>query len=289
MDGFLVVDKEKSMTSQTVCLKLKAKLNAKKCGHNGTLDPNATGVMVVALNQATKLLKFIHEHDKEYIATILFGLSTTTLDSDGEIIDRMDMKPTVDEINSAILELKKRTTQKPPLTSAVKVDGMKLYEYQRKGMDVDIPEREVTLKDYEILSDLRFVDGFYEIDIKLSVSKGYFIRSFARDLGLLLNGVAIVKELRRIRSGDYVIEDAHKIKEIDEASIIPIFDFFKFPKVYIKDYLIPLVKNGITLDDRQTNLHEPFYVDSKDGILAIYEEVDRNKYKPVLIFKQEDK
>lgn len=287
MDGFLVVDKEKSMTSQTVCLKLKAKLNAKKCGHNGTLDPNATGVMVVALNQATKLLKFIHEHDKEYIVTILFGLSTTTLDLGGEIIDRMDMKPTVDEINSRILELKKRTTQKPPLTSAVKVDGMKLYEYQRKGMDVDIPEREVTLKDYEILSDLRFVDGFYEIDIKLSVSKGYFIRSFARDLGLLLNGVAIVKELRRIRSGDYVIEDAHKIKEIDEASIIPIFDFFKFPKVYIKDYLIPLVKNGITLDDRQTNLHEPFYVDSKDGILAIYEEVDRNKYKPVLIFKQE--
>ena len=285
MDGFLVVDKEKSMTSQTVCLKLKAKLNAKKCGHNGTLDPNATGVMVVALNQATKLLKFIHEHDKEYIVTILFGLSTTTLDSDGEIIDRMDMKPSVEKINSAILELKKRSTQKPPLTSAVKVDGMKLYEYQRKGIDVDIPEREVTLKDYEILSDLRFVDGFYEIDIKLSVSKGYFIRSFARDLGLLLNGVAIVKELRRIRSGDYVIEDAHKIKEIDEASIIPIFDFFKFPKVYIKDYLIPLVKNGITLDDRQTNLHEPFYVDSKDGILAIYEEVDRNKYKPVLIFK----
>lgn len=287
MDGFLVVDKEKSMTSQTVCLKLKAKLNAKKCGHNGTLDPNATGVMVVALNQATKLLKFIHEHDKEYIVTILFGLSTTTLDLGGEIIDRMDMKPTVEEINSAILELKKRSTQKPPLTSAVKVDGMKLYEYQRKGIDVDIPEREVTLKDYEILSDLRFVDGFYEIDIKLSVSKGYFIRSFARDLGLLLNGVAIVKELRRIRSGDYVIEDAHKIKEIDEASIIPIFDFFKFPKVYIKDYLIPLVKNGITLDDRQTNLHEPFYVDSKDGILAIYEEVDRKKYKPVLIFKQE--
>ena len=287
MDGFLVVDKEKSMTSQTVCLKLKAKLNAKKCGHNGTLDPNATGVMVVALNQATKLLKFIHEHDKEYIVTILFGLSTTTLDLDGEIIDRMDMKPTVEEINSAILELKKRSTQKPPLTSAVKVDGMKLYEYQRKGMDVDIPEREVTLKDYEILSDLRFVDGFYEIDIKLSVSKGYFIRSFARDLGLLLNGVAIVKELRRIRSGDYVIEDAHKIKEIDEASIIPIFDFFKFPKVYIKDYLIPLVKNGIILDDRQTNLHEPFYVDSKDGILAIYEEVGRNKYKPVLIFRED--
>ena len=80
MDGFLVVDKEKSMTSQTVCLKLKHKLNAKKCGHNGTLDPSATGVMVVAVNQATKLLKFIHEHDKEYIVTILFGLSTTTLD-----------------------------------------------------------------------------------------------------------------------------------------------------------------------------------------------------------------
>jgi tRNA pseudouridine55 synthase len=275
------------MTSQTVCLKLKHKLNAKKCGHNGTLDPSATGVMVVAVNQATKLLKFIHEHDKEYIVTILFGLSTTTLDLDGDIIDKKDMKPNIDDIKRAIEELKKRGTQKPPLTSAVKVDGMKLYEYQRKGMDVDIPEREVTLKDYEILSDLRYVDGYYEIDIKLSVSKGYFIRSFARDLGLLLNGLAIVKELRRIRSGDYVIEDAHKISEIEESSIIPIFDFFKLPKVYVKDYLIPLVKNGITLDDRQTNLHEPFYVDSKDGILAIYEEVDSNKYKPVLIFKEE--
>lgn len=284
MNGMLIVDKPKGMTSQSVCLKIKKMLNLKKCGHNGTLDPNATGVMVVGLDSATKMLKFINEHDKEYIATIAFGLDSNTLDMDSEITRKVDMKLSIEEINNALLKIKNTKTQIPPLTSAIKIDGMKLYEYQRKGIDVDIPKREVTLYDYEIVSDLRNTCGYFEIDIRLFVSKGYFIRSLARDLGKLLGGCAILKDLRRTKSGDYKIEDAIKLDSISKDNIIPIFDFFKFKKVYVKDYLIPLVKNGITLDERQTNLHEPFYVDSKEGILAIYEEVSNLKYKPVLIF-----
>lgn len=287
MDGLLIVDKPKGMTSQSVCLKIKKMLNLKKCGHNGTLDPNATGVMVVATNNATKLLKFIHEHDKEYIATIVFGLDSDTLDMDGNITDRVLMNPTIEDINNALQVLKNTKTQVPPLTSAIKIDGMKLYEYQRKGIEVELPKREVTLKEYEIVSDLRNVDGLYEIDIRLFVSKGYFIRSLARDLGELLGGKAILKDLRRTKSGEYSILDSVKLDEINENSIIPIFDFFKFKYVDVKDYMIPLVRNGITMDERQTNIHEPFYVNSKEGVLAIYEEVSELKYKPVLIFRKE--
>ena len=287
MNGFLIVDKPKGLTSQTVCLKLKKELGANKCGHNGTLDPNATGVMVVAVNQATKLIKLVNEHDKEYIATILFGLDTDTLDIDGNITDEVFMEPSIELIKEKMDLIKAKKTQIPPLTSAIKINGKKLYEYQRKGIEIDIPEREVTLYDYEIVSDLRFINNHYEIDIKVNVSKGYFIRSMARDLGMLLGGKAIIKELRRTKSGIYKIEDSIPLDKIEKNNIIPIKEFFDLPKVYVKDYMIPLVKNGVTMDKRQTNIHGAFYVDSKDGILAIYEEVEELKYKPILIFKEE--
>ena len=286
MDGLLIVDKPKGITSQGVCLKLKRALGAKKCGHNGTLDPNATGVMVVAVDSATKLLKLINEHDKEYIATIVFGYDSETLDMDGKITKDIPMEVSIDNIQSALEELKKKDTQIPPLTSAVKIDGMKLYEYQRKGIEVELPKRSVTLYDYEIVSDLRYINNHYEIDVRIFVSKGFFVRSLARDLGVLLNGCAILKDLRRTKSGAYKIEDSIPLDDITKDNIIPILKFFDLPKVYVKDYMIPLVKNGITMDERQTSIHNAFYVDSSSGILAIYEEQEELKYKPVLIFKE---
>lgn len=286
MDGLLIVDKPKGITSQGVCLKLKRILGAKKCGHNGTLDPNATGVMVVAVDSATKLLKLINEHDKEYIATIVFGYDSETLDMDGKITKDISMEVSIDNIQSALEELKKKDTQIPPLTSAVKIDGMKLYEYQRKGIEVELPKRSVTLYDYEIVSDLRYINNHYEIDVRIFVSKGFFVRSLARDLGVLLNGCAILKDLRRTKSGAYKIEDSIPLDDITKDNIIPILKFFDLPKVYVKDYMIPLVKNGITMDERQTSIHNTFYVDSSSGVLAIYEEQEELKYKPVLIFKE---
>jgi tRNA pseudouridine55 synthase len=194
----------------------------------------------------------------------------------------------MEEIEKSLAILKKRKTQIPPMTSAVKINGKKLYEYQRKNIEIEVPEREVTLKNYEILSDLRYVDNHFEIDLKIEVSKGYFVRSLARDLGELLGGKAIIKELRRTKSGIYSIENAKALDEVKESDIIPVSKFFDFKKIKVLDYLIPLVKNGITLDERQTSTKGVFYVDSSKGILAIYEEVEPLKYKPIYFFEEDE-
>ena len=283
MDGFLIVNKPKGITSQCVCNKIKHKFNTSKVGHSGTLDPNATGVMVVALGRATKTLKLIEADTKAYIARIRFGILTDTLDICGNEVNRIDMKPTLDDIKKALVILKDKKEQIPPLTSAIKVNGKKLYEYQREGKDIELKPRQVLLNDYKILSDIEKVDGYYEISILVDVTKGYYVRSFARDLGELLNGFAILSDLNRVRSGKYSIDESVTIDEAKDSDIISIREFFDLKVLDIKDYLIPLVKNGVTLDERQTNLDEPFYVNSKDGILAIYEPVGNNKYKPLLL------
>ena len=285
MDGFFIVDKPKGMTSQTVCNKIKYKFNLNKVGHSGTLDPNTTGVLVVAVNKATKLLKLINEHDKEYIATIIFGYETDTLDMDGKIIKEIDMKVNLDDIKKCVNELSKKTKQIPPLTSAIKVNGKKLYEYQRKGIDIEVKERNIKIYSSEILSDLRYIDNHYEIDIKLNVSKGFYVRSYARDLGIMLNGNAVLKELRRTKAGEFCVENSIFLDELREEDCISIFKQFDFPKVEVNDYLKNLVLNGVTLDERQTTINQVFYVTNKCDIIAIYEPVDEKKYKPVLIFK----
>lgn len=284
MDGFIILDKPKGITSQTALNKIKKALNISKIGHNGTLDPNATGVMVVALGKATKLLKYLDKHDKEYIATIIFGLDSDTLDTCGTITNDIKMNPKLSEIKKALDELKEDEYQIPPMTSAIKINGMKLYEYQRKNIDVEIEKRNVKLFNYDILSDLRFVDDHYEIDIKVSVSKGYYIRSLARDLGIKLNGCAILKELRRTKSGEFSIDKALKIEDINEKSLISIFDFYKLPIIDVDQYIEKLVLNGVVLDERQAKLDTIFYVRGKNGIIAMYEPYEKYKYKPIIIF-----
>ena len=284
MDGFIILDKPKGITSQTALNKIKKALNVSKIGHNGTLDPNATGVMIVALGKATKLIKYLDKHDKTYLATIVFGLDSDTLDTCGNILNDIKMKPKLDDIKDALDKLKNEKTQIPPMTSAIKINGMKLYEYQRKNIDVEIEKRNVTLFDYEIKSDLRFIDNHFGIDIKLHVSKGYYIRSLARDLGMMLGGCAILKELRRLKSGEFKIEDSIKIEDINNNKIISIFDMFNAPIIEVNDYIAKLVLNGVILDERQTKQDEIFYVKSKSGIIAMYEPYEKYKYKPLIIF-----
>ena len=283
MDGFLLVDKEKNITSFGVCNKLRKKLNIDKIGHNGTLDPNTTGLMICALGKATKLLKLINEHDKEYIAKISFGYDSDTLDFESELRE-VNTIVSLDKIIEGLNYLKSIDTQIPPMTSNVKINGKKLIEYQRKNINVDIKPRNVKLYDYEILSDLVLVNNHYEIDIKLNVSKGYYVRALARDLGKYLGGSAILHELRRTKMNDYDVINAKKIDDISNTDIISIIDFFNLPKVEVDDYLAKLVKNGVILDERQTQLNGIFYVVNNCDIIAIYEEVERFKYKPILIF-----
>ncbi len=282
MDGFLLVDKEKNITSFGVCNKLRKKLNIDKIGHNGTLDPNTTGLMICALGKATKLLKLINEHDKEYIARITFGYDSDTLDFESELKE-VETNVTIDKVKDGLEYLKSCDAQIPPMTSNVKINGKKLIDYQRKNIDVEVKPRNVKLYDYEILSNLELVDNHYEIDIRLFVSKGYYVRALARDLGKYLNGAAILHELRRTKMNSYNVNDAKKIEDISNNDIISIPDFFDLPRVEVDDYIARLVKNGVMLDERQTKLTGVFFVTNKCDIIAIYEEVEPLKYKPILI------
>lgn len=281
MDGFIILDKPKGITSFSACNKLKRKLNLDKTGHNGTLDPNATGLMIIGCNRALKLMKLINEHDKEYIAKIKFGKTSKTLDYDSDVLDGKLNDFNKDELLDKINYLKNQTEQIPPMTSAIKINGKKLYEYQREGKEIELEKRPIKIYDIELLS---YDKTNKECDIRLFVSKGFYVRSFARDLGELLNSDAIIKELRRTKIDNIDISKSKKLEEINENDIIKIEDFFDFPKVEVNDYIAKLVKNGITLDERQTTIDGIFFVTNNCDIIAIYEKVENNKYKPILIF-----
>lgn len=286
MDGFLLVDKPKGITSFSLCNKIKYQLKLDKVGHSGTLDPNATGLMLIFCNKATKLVKLFDYDEKSYIATIAIGLDSDTLDMDTNNITHHKMaNVTIEAIVKGLEYLKSKKTQLPPLTSAIKVNGKKLYEYQRENKEVEIKERNVELLDYKIVSDLILEDDVYYIDIYLHVSKGFYIRSLARDLGEYLNGKAILKELRRTNIGNLSIDDSKKLEDLSTDDIIPITEFLKLDTLEVNDYIANLVKNGITLDERQIKTDKVFYVLNKNAIIAIYEPVDKYKYKPILILK----
>ena len=287
MNGFLLVDKPKGWTSQDVVAHLKRKLGLKKCGHSGTLDPNTTGLLVVACDEATKLLKLINEHDKTYITTIVFGMNSNTLDTSGEITENYSMNVKQEDLDSALLRLKEETKQIPPMVSAIKINGKRLYQYERKNQVIEVPARDIKIHDLKQINELRYVDEHYEVDILIKCSKGFYVRSFARDLGEILGGKAIMKELRRIESGNFNLINSTVLSKITNDNIIPITDIFTdFGCLDVNDYIAHLAKNGVVFDERQIITDKPFYVRHNGNIIAIYEVIDVNKYKPLIIFKE---
>lgn len=284
MNGFLLIDKPKGITSFTLCNIIRKKLSLKKVGHTGTLDPNATGLMILGLDDATKTLKLFEYDDKTYLASIIFGYETDSYDICGNIINEKEMNFSFDTLKEKIEILKNQEEQIPPKVSSIKKDGKKLYQYKD---DINLEEfkRKVKLFDYEIIDFNKNDDNLFELKIKLHVSKGYYIRSFANDLGHLLDGFATLKELRRIKIGNFDINNTISLDDVTNNDIKPIFDILDLPKVYINNSFKKYILNGITLDERQTNLHEPFYVCDDSNIIAIYEEYDLNKYKPIIIFR----
>ena len=223
ISGFLLINKEKNYTSFDVCNKLKHKFKFKKVGHNGTLDPIATGLMVIGVNKATKSLFKIENNTKEYLATIIFGKESKTLDVSGEIFNinkNVDVK--INELDNAINILKSRKTQIPPMYSAIKVNGKKLYELARNGVEIDLKPRGVKIynitRTTEIYED---EDGFKCVNISMTVSPGFYVRSLVRDIGEILQKSCTLKDLTRAKNGDYKLEDS---KKIDEVTLDDIFE-----------------------------------------------------------------
>ena len=209
MNGILIVDKEKGMTSRDVVNQISKIFNTKKVGHTGTLDPIATGVLVILLGKYTKLTELLTSYTKEYYATMELGILTDTLDITGHIVKKEDVTVTEDDIRAAFARFPKEYDQTVPLYSAVKIAGQKLYEYARANKDVTLPQRRVHIYQLEIVA----IDH-HLVTFKCTVSKGTYIRSLIRDLALSLNTVATMRELRRTKQGSFAIDESYTLSDI---------------------------------------------------------------------------
>lgn len=217
-DGFVIIDKPAGFTSHDVVAKLRKKFATKRVGHAGTLDPMATGVLVVGINNATKFLQYITEGKKSYLATIRLGQSTTTDDREGEVIESHDWTAVTDDAIRSFLASQVGTIlQKPSKVSAIKIAGERAYDLVRQGKDVDIPAREVTIHSLEVNSIIR--GDFLDIDVTVQCSAGTYIRSIARDLGNALNVGGHLIALRRTEVAPFFEKEA---QSIDECEIRPL-------------------------------------------------------------------
>lgn len=195
MDGIIIINKPSGFTSQDVVSKTKKILNVKKAGHTGTLDPLATGVLPVLLGNYTKLSKYLIEHDKEYIAKIQFGKKRDTGDLEGKVIETSNQKvDNIEEVNKILNSFIGKQKQIPPLYSAIKIDGKKLYEYARNGEKVEIPEREIEIYKLELIE---FSKEKQTLEIKVKCSKGTYIRTLCEDISKKLGTVRIYGKFKK--------------------------------------------------------------------------------------------
>jgi len=260
MDGIIVINKEKEYTSHDVVAKIRRILNLKKVGHTGTLDPNATGVLPILLGQGTKLSKYLINHDKTYEVLLKLGIKTDTADIEGNIIETKEIdysKINKDNLNKILKELIGKQKQVPPMYSAIKVKGKKLYEYARKGIKIDVEPRNIEIYNTELLDFSKD-----EIIFKVDCSKGTYIRSICEKLAEELNTVGHMKDLKRTKVDIFEIKDAITISKIDESInntdtdknkldtyIISIEEFFKDKeKISLNNKEIELFLNGVKLD-----------------------------------------
>ena len=214
MDGVLIIDKPKGITSHDVVDFIRKKFEIKKAGHAGTLDPSATGILVVLLGKSTKESIIFTNHDKEYLATMVFGAITDTYDADGKVIfkeDNFDVE--LEEFRKVLNKFIGEIEQTPPMVSAVKYKGRKLYEFARKGIDIPRKPRKVCIKNIEIIK----FDGT-SATIKVCCSKGTYVRSLCKDIGDVLGCGAYLSALRRIRSGNFNEGDAYHLDKIKKSS-----------------------------------------------------------------------
>lgn len=215
MDGLLIFDKKKGITSHDLVYKVRKKLGIKKVGHTGTLDPMATGVLVISIGKGTKTSDYILSSDKVYEARIKLGVLTDSYDITGKILEEEDVCFTDEDIKDTLIKFTGKISQRPPIYSALKVKGKKLYEYAREGKDVEIKKRDVEIYKIELLD----FNGKDEFTILTKVSKGTYIRSLANDLGRSLGTFGTLTELRRIRTGSFKIEDAIKVSDFEKLSL----------------------------------------------------------------------
>lgn len=282
INGLLVVDKEKDMTSRDVVNEVSKIFKTKKVGHTGTLDPIATGVLVLAIGKATKLNELITATEKKYQVEAILGLKTDTLDITGNILKKEDTNFSKEEITNTLNSFLGSYNQEVPIYSAVKINGKKLYEYARNKENVTLPKRVVNIKEI-VLDDINYIDNQTIIKFTCLVSKGTYIRSLVNDIAIKLNTVGTMKNLRRIKQGDYSIDKSYKLNDIknNNYQIISIKEALKdYFAVKVDEKLKFKVINGQKL----ANIYNQEYVlFVDDDVIALYKSVN-NELKPYKMF-----
>ena len=235
MFGFLNIYKPIGMTSHDVVAILRKATKIKQIGHTGTLDPFAQGVLPIAIGKATRLIEFLDD-DKEYLAEVSFGKSTDTYDCEGRVVTQSDLKITLEQVVAGLKSFEGEILQTPPIYSALKVKGKKLYEYARKGEEVEIEPRKVTIEKIELKS---FDEESQKAKVLIKCSKGTYIRSIAHDLGQNLGVGAHLSELIRTQAGAFFVENAIQlegitIERIEQHLLMPL-DLINLPKLEISE------------------------------------------------------
>ena len=242
-DGFVNLNKPSGMTSHDAVNRVRKIFSTRKVGHAGTLDPQACGVLPIAIGRATKFIEYLADCDKTYRAEILFGLATDSGDLDGAIVARAEnfTMPTVDELNAALKNFVGEIEQRPPKFSAIKIHGRKAYDLARKNLEFVMPIRRVKIFRLELVT----LDD-NSATIEIDCGKGTYIRSLARDLGEQLNLPATLKTLTRLRVGDFNLRDAVTLDELNAAHLLPIEDCLRhLPTFELPEHRVRAFLNGL--------------------------------------------
>ncbi len=262
MNGILIINKEKGCTSHDIVYKVKKIFN-EKVGHTGTLDPLAEGVLPILIGKGTLCSKYLINHDKKYVVNLELGQKTETADLEGKIIEEKkipDKSLTQSKIEKVLKSFIGKQQQMPPIYSAIKVNGKKLYEYARKGQNVEIKPREIEIYDIKLMN----IDAQKkQIQFEVFCGKGTYIRSLCEDIAEKLETVGYMESLKRIQVGDFKIEESSKIQELEEnkedtkyleSKIISVEEIFKNKeKIKLDDKKMQLFLNGVKITQNQEN------------------------------------
>ncbi len=284
MFGFLNVYKPKGMTSHDVVAKLRKITKIKQIGHTGTLDPFAEGVLPICMGKATRLIEYLQD-DKEYVATVQFGKTTDTYDLEGSVTEEFNKKVSKSEVLEKLKEFEGEIQQIPPIYSAIKLNGKKLYDYARAGQTVEVEPRVVFISKIELLS---FDEENQQAEILVACSKGTYIRSIAYDLGKKLNTGGYLVKLIRTKAGKFGIKAAVALSELDSTEkvledLINPIDILDLPKLYISDFEHEKVLQGQFLKNN-TEFCNVFVLLIYNGSVDAVAFVEKDKIKVKKVF-----
>ncbi|MBD3109398.1 tRNA pseudouridine(55) synthase TruB [Bacillus sp. AGMB 02131] len=301
MDGILPLMKPKGMTSHDCVWKIRKLYKTKKVGHTGTLDPDVTGVLPICIERATKIAEYITDAGKSYEGEVTIGFSTTTEDASGEVVARAEgeKKFSRKEIEETLQSFQGTIVQTPPMYSAVKVNGKKLYEYARAGIEVERPSREVNIYEIELLDDREEWTGeTISFRFRVNCSKGTYIRTLAVMIGEKLGYPAHMSHLIRIQSSSFTLDDCYTLEQLEEMDLEERYELLRpleeglshLPKLAINDKVAEKVINGVALkkpEDFSIETGEPFVLEFNGTALAIYQIKENNLdiMKPVKVLR----